>query len=83
MSCIDILNTGIVGFNPTEGRDVCVCVSCVCVGTGLATGSILRRKVFHLLLLNRYKPEDRAEGDVRQDFNCEKSVLSSVTNVIT
>jgi hypothetical protein len=36
------LDAGIVGSNPTEGMDVCVCVYSVCVvlyvGSGLATG---------------------------------------------
>jgi hypothetical protein len=35
-------NTWIVGSNPTQGMDVCVCLFCVfvvlCVGSGLATG---------------------------------------------
>jgi hypothetical protein len=35
-------NTGIVGSNPTQGMDVCVRLSCVCVGlcvgSGIATG---------------------------------------------
>jgi hypothetical protein len=35
-------NAGIVGSNPTQGTDVCVPLSCVCVvpyvGIGLATG---------------------------------------------
>ena len=55
MSFIDISNSGIVGFNPTKGRDICVFVSCV--GTGLAMGSIERS--YQLLLLNRYEPEDK------------------------
>jgi hypothetical protein len=35
-------NSGIMGLNPTQGMDVCVCLFCVCVilcvGRGLATG---------------------------------------------
>jgi hypothetical protein len=35
-------NTGIVGSNPTQVMDVCVCLFCVCVvlyvGSGVATG---------------------------------------------
>jgi hypothetical protein len=31
-------NAGIVGSNPTQGMDVCMCVYSVCVGSGLATG---------------------------------------------
>jgi hypothetical protein len=40
--CLLLPETGIVGSNPTEGMDVCVCLICVCVvlrvGSGLATG---------------------------------------------
>jgi hypothetical protein len=35
-------NAGVVGSNPTQGMDICVCVYSVCVvlcvGSGLATG---------------------------------------------
>jgi hypothetical protein len=38
----DLSNAGIVGSNPTQGMDVCVCVYSVfvlsCVGSGLVTG---------------------------------------------
>jgi hypothetical protein len=29
---------GIVGSNPTQGMDVCLCLFCVCIGSGLAMG---------------------------------------------
>jgi hypothetical protein len=42
-------DTGIVGSNPTQGMDVCVCVYSVCVvlcvGSGLATGLSLVQEV--------------------------------------
>jgi hypothetical protein len=31
-------STEIVGWNPTQGMDVCLRLSCVCVASGLATG---------------------------------------------
>jgi hypothetical protein len=31
-------NAGIAGSNPTQGMDVCLCLFCVCVGSGLSTG---------------------------------------------
>jgi hypothetical protein len=31
-------NAGIVGSNPTQGMDVCLCLFCVCIGSGLAKG---------------------------------------------
>jgi hypothetical protein len=31
-------NAGIVGSNPTQGMDICLCLFCVCICSGLATG---------------------------------------------
>jgi hypothetical protein len=30
-------NAGIAGSNPTQGMDVCLCLFCVCIGSGLVT----------------------------------------------
>jgi hypothetical protein len=42
MNCLLPLQTGVVGWNPTQGMDVCERLFCVCVvlcvGSGLATG---------------------------------------------
>jgi hypothetical protein len=31
-------NVGIVGSNSTQGMDVCMCLFCVCIGSGLSMG---------------------------------------------
>jgi hypothetical protein len=31
-------NAGIVGPNPTQGMDVCPCLFCICIGSGLVRG---------------------------------------------
>jgi hypothetical protein len=43
-------NTGIVGSSLTWGMDVCVRLFCVCVGSGLATGSSPIQGVYRLCI---------------------------------
>jgi hypothetical protein len=36
-------NARIVGLNPTQGMDVCLCLICVCIGSSVANGLFLVR----------------------------------------
>jgi hypothetical protein len=44
------LNVEIMGLNLTQGMDVCVCLFCVCVGTGLVIGWSLVQGVLPIVL---------------------------------
>jgi hypothetical protein len=41
-------NAGIVGSNPTQAMDVCLCLFRVCIGSGLATADPPSKKSYRL-----------------------------------
>jgi hypothetical protein len=60
-------NTGVVGSNPTQGMDVCVCLFCVCVvlcvGSGLATGwSPVQRVLSTVYRIKKLRKPPRSKG---------------------
>jgi hypothetical protein len=57
-------NAGIVGSNPTQDIDVCLCLFCVCMGSDLATGLFPIRGVLPTLLGLRNWSETKRFMDV-------------------
>jgi hypothetical protein len=76
-TAFDRTNTGIVGWNPTRGMDVCVRLFCVCVvlcvGSGLATGwSPLQEVLPIVYMIKKLKKRPRSEGlysQRKKEFN--------------
>jgi hypothetical protein len=61
-------NTGIVGSNPTRGRDVCLrlfCVCVLCVGSSIATGLSHVQGVLPIVyMITKLRKEPRSERAV-------------------